>query len=114
MTNQLLKPVVKAVCDAEKAVKAGVAHDWTSLGEAGVAVLMDVPAIIQNAPALQSDLQALLNDPSSDADLLAYVAAELGGESAKVQKIIAASAKLLLDAVIDVKALADAIQSPAA
>jgi DNA-binding NarL/FixJ family response regulator len=111
MLNAMLKPIVKALVDGEKAVAAGIAKDWSALGQAGVAVLMDIPALIAGAPQFEADLQALLVDPAADADLLAYVVLSLEGQDEKAKKIIAAAADLLLSTVVKTKVLVEAVKS---
>lgn len=115
--NTLLKACLKEVCDL-------VATGRAIASKAGIATLLplmvqdgeDVPLIIANWSDLKPELEALLANPASDADLLAYVSTLVAGQGGKAEAIVAASCKLLLDfaTVIgpDIAALEAAIKAP--
>lgn len=113
--NTLLKAVMKEIADLVKvgkdvAAKCGLTVIMGDLFTAGT----DVPSIIANIEDFKPELEALISNPSADADLLAYASGLVGGETAKAQAVVGASAKLLLNLGLDIKALVDAIESPAA
>ncbi len=96
--NDNLKLYIDGVFDVVKVVEDEVAKpgfsmqalvDVEALGAA-------VPALIPAAAGCKTDLQALAGNPAADADLLAYVAGKVSGDSAKAQKIITASINLAI------------------
>lgn len=111
--NTLLKSVLKEVIDIVAAGKAIAMKDWAKLLSALIQGVADGPAIIAAWPSWKSELEALLHDPAADADLLAAVMAQIGGEDAKAKAIIQASVKLVLDMGLDIRALVDACQMAA-
>lgn len=112
--NALLKAILKEAADLYslgEAVlqKKGLAIILPALIQAGT----DASGIASNASDLSAELNALLTNPAADADLLAYATGLVGGDNAKAQKIIAASAKLALDVAVDVNGLIQALKTPA-
>jgi hypothetical protein len=109
--NVLLKAMLKELADLVAAGKDAAAKNWGGLLGAVIGAGEDAPAIVSNWADLKPELAALLANPAADADLLAYGMSLLSGESAAVQAVIQASAKLLLDAGEDVVALVAAIKA---
>lgn len=113
--NALLKAVMKEAADAVKLGKDAVAKNWGQLLVDGVGAAEDVASIVSNIGDAKAELEALTNDPAASADLLAYAQSLVSGEDAAVQKIVAASAKAVLDAaligVADVKGVIEAIKA---
>lgn len=112
--NSLLKAFLKEVFDLVAVGKDIVGKQYTSLFGALVQAGEDVPAIVANYADLKPELQALLANPSADADLLAYVAGLVAGDSAKAQAIISASCSLILNAAESGYALFEALKLPSA
>lgn len=109
--NILLKAMLKEAFDLLAVGEAAVAKNYTGLFGALLGAGEDVPAIVSNWADIKPELAALLANPAADADLLTYLTTELGVESAAVQQVVAASAKLLLDVGQDVQALVAAINA---
>jgi DNA uptake protein ComE-like DNA-binding protein len=109
--NQFLKAVIKEAFDAEALVVDVVAKAWTKLLQDAVTSGMDAVSLAGTVSSAKAELEALLADPSADADLLAYVVGLSAGlGDAKAQAIVAASAKLALDVVVDCEALVAAVK----
>lgn len=94
--NQLLKAVLKEAMDLVALGKAAVAHNWSGVFTAAIGAGTDVPPIVSAWPDLKPELQALLTNPAADADLLAYAATLVGGESPETAAVVAAAADFLL------------------
>lgn len=94
--NSLLKAMLKEAMDFVAVGKKAVAKDWAGLFSSLIGAGSDIPPIVANWSDLHPELQALLKDPASDADLLAYAVSLLGSESAAAQQVIVASADLIL------------------
>lgn len=112
--NDLLKAFLKEAADIAVVGKAAAGKQWAGLFSAVVQAGEDVPAIVNNWADLKPELEALMSNPAADADLLAYAMGLVGGESAKAQAVISASADLLLSSVVKVNALIKAIELPSA
>ncbi len=110
--NSFLKAVIKEAFDAEALVADVVAKAWSKIVSDAISAGSDAAAIAANLSSAKSDLQALISNPAADADLVAYVVSLSAGiGSAKAQAVIAASAKLVLDVIVDGEALVVAIKS---
>lgn len=108
--NTLLKAALKELMDLVTVGKTAAAKNYTGLFTALLGAGEDVPAIVSNWGDLKPELQALVTNPASDADLLVYAAGLVGGESAKAQAVISASATLLLNGARDIEALVAALK----
>ncbi len=94
--NTLLKALLKEVMDLVTAGKAAVGKQYAAAFAALVTAGEDVPPIVQNWADLKPELQALLSNPASDADLLAHASSLVGGESPAVAAVVSASADFVL------------------
>lgn len=94
--NVELKAMLKAVMDVVATGKAIAGKHWDQLFACLVADGSDVPSIVANWADLKAEAQKLLSDPTADADLLAYAASLVGGESPAVAGVVVASADLFL------------------
>lgn len=94
--NVFLKSALKAAMDAAVAGKDAISKNWSKFFMDLVALGEDVPTVISNLSTAKPELEALLANPSADADLLAYGASLVGGESPAVAAVVSASADLLL------------------
>lgn len=112
--NTFLKAALKEAYDVEQ---IGVA----ALGKGGLALATllplllvageDLPAVVSNAGDAGAEFKALIADPASDADLIAY-GVSLGWTSdKKVQAIVARVATLGLHLVEDVSGLLGDLKS---
>ncbi len=109
--NKILKILLKEVVGLVAMGEAIVAKDWSKVFTILVAEGVELPTLIENWKDIKPELEALLADPSTDADLLAYTVSLVAGESAKAQAIITASADLVLSNAIKVSALINAIKT---
>jgi len=109
--NILLKAMLKEAMDLVATGEAAVKKNWAGLFACLVQDGADAPALITNWADLKPEVEKLLVDPSADADLLAYAASLVGGESASAAAVISASADLILTAAIKVEALVVAIKA---
>jgi hypothetical protein len=87
--------------------KAPLTQEVADLEAAAIAI----PAVISNAPSLQSEIQAL-SQPANEADIIAFIISQFAGVSsdAHAQAILAASLKLIADVAVGGIALAAAIK----
>ena len=110
--NVLLKAIIKEVFDIEQLVvdavhKAGV---QVLMGDAMKAIL-DGNDIVANYEDIQAELQALIDNPASDEDLLALVVEMADGiDNQKAQGIIKAACQLALDVGVDLYNLISAVK----
>jgi hypothetical protein len=96
MKNVFFKAVLKSVMDLYAVEQAAVAKNLNALFTALVPVGMDIPTLVSNYTDAKPELQALLADPTADADLLAYAASLVGGQSPQVVAIISTSVDFVL------------------
>ena len=94
--NALLKIVVDEAFDVVTATEDAVKKDWTGAAANVLAAIEEAPSLVSNLPDAKAELQALLADPSADADLVTYVEGKLStaGLAAKPLAIVSASADL--------------------
>lgn len=109
--NPFLKAAIDEACDIEAAGEAAVAKRWTGLFSDLLKAGEDAPALIANLSDAKAELQAVLTNPSSDADLLAYVASKTSSANPAAAAVIYASADLLLTTGLKTYALILAIKT---
>lgn len=97
--NVLLKAVIVELMDLVQAGEDVAGKQWSALISAVLKAGMDLPAVISNIGDAMPELQALLKDPAADADLSAFVVAQVGGQT-KAAAIISAAADVLISAAM--------------
>lgn len=115
--NAFLKACIDEAFDLVNVAQELIEKQWsTAIGNV-VKAVSDAGPIAANVADAKPELEALISDPASDADVLAYVATKAAAsvESPQVAAVVKAAADLGLNGVIPCiekgVALADAIKA---